>query len=65
MLGSVRKAVRKLSGENVAVNIKRLTGAWEGFYRIRIRKVRIIFSIDTQARTIFVDVIDFRGSAYR
>lgn len=59
------RAARKLSGENIAIDIKRLSGKWKGFYRIRKGKIRIIFSINFHARDVFVDTIDYRGSAYK
>jgi hypothetical protein len=31
----VKRSIRKLSGETVAVDLKRLTGKWAGYYRAR------------------------------
>ena len=61
----VRLAIRKLRGEMVAINLKRLSGKWAGCYRVRIGKIRIIFSIDFDEQKILVEVIDNRGGAYR
>jgi len=59
------KAVRRFSGEIVALDLKRLSSDWEGFFRIRSGKKRIIFSIDMHEQKIHVEIIDFRGSAYK
>ena len=61
----LKKAIARFSGDAVAVDLKRLSGEWEGFYRIRVGKVRIIFSADVYEHNIFVEVIDYRGGAYK
>ena len=61
----VLRALQKIRGETVAVDLKRLLGKWNGFFRVRMGKVRIIFSIDTVAHHVFIEVIDNRGSVYR
>ena len=62
---AVRRALRKLHGETVAVDLKRLSGKWAGCYRVRIGKIRVIFSIDLERRKALIEVVDNRGSAYR
>ena len=64
-LDPLAKAVLKFSGKTVAIDLRRLSAEWEGFYRIRIGKIRIIFSADMYERSIFVEVIDYRGGAYK
>jgi mRNA-degrading endonuclease RelE of RelBE toxin-antitoxin system len=59
------KAVARFSGEPVRVDLKRLSGEWEGFYRVRVGKIRIIFSADMRKRSLFVEVIDYRDSVYK
>ena len=61
----VRKAILKLEGEVVSIDLKQLSGEWRGCYRVRIGRNRIIFSISFEARTILIEVVDNRGSAYR
>ena len=61
----VRRAIRKLMGETVAVNVRKTSGKWEGCYRVRVGKVRIIFSVDFDRRKALVEVVDNRGSAYK
>lgn len=61
----VKRAICKLSGETVTVNLKRLTGEWAGCYRARIGKIRVIFSVDFEKRVVLIEVVDNRGSAYR
>ncbi len=37
----------------------------ENYYRFRSGKIRIIFRIEKSDRNIFVEKIEFRGSAYK
>ena len=61
----VTKAIQKLQGKTVAVDLKQLSGTWAGHFRVRVGKNRIIFSIDFENRQVLVEVVDNRGSAYR
>ena len=61
----VLKAIRKLKGEVVAIDLRKTAGKWAGCYRVRIGKVRVIFSIDFDGQKVLIEVIDNRGSAYR
>ena len=45
--------------------IKRLTGDWKDFYRIRKGKIRIIFTINYESKRLYIDKIDFRGDVYK
>ncbi len=60
----VKRAIRKLSGETVAINLKKLTGKWGGCYRARVGKVRVIFSIEFEEHSVLIEVVDNRSSAY-
>jgi mRNA interferase RelE/StbE len=62
---SFRKVVQRLQGQNLNLDIKRLKGKWQGFYRLREGKKRLIFSIDFDTMKIFIDRIDFRGDVYK
>ena len=42
-----------------------MLGKWEGYYRIRIGNVRVIFWIDQQEATIYIDHIGPRGDVYK
>ncbi len=61
----IRKFINVLKGADENVNIRKLKGKWEGFYRIRIGKMRIILRVDFELKEIFVDRIDYRGSVYK
>jgi mRNA interferase RelE/StbE len=65
VIDPIKKAIQKIEGKKVSVNVKRLTGNWSGYYRIRVGKTRIIFGFDPHERTIFVEAIDFRGNIYK
>ena len=62
---AVLLALRKLSGEVVAVDLEALHGLWKGTYRVRRQKIRVVFSFNAAIRLVLVEVIDFRDSAYR
>ena len=57
--------LRKLLGESINIDVKKLKGEWKGYFRIRKGRLRIIFSVDTSHRFIYVERIDFRGDAYK
>lgn len=46
------RALLRFKGERVNIDIKKLKGKWEGFYRIRKGNLRIIVSIDFKNRVI-------------
>lgn len=62
---SIKNFILKITGSNINIDVKKLKGEWAGYHRIRKGKVRIILKPDTISRTIFIDVVDFRGSAYK
>jgi mRNA-degrading endonuclease RelE of RelBE toxin-antitoxin system len=57
--------LRKLRGESINIDVKKLKGKWKGYFRIRKGKLRIIFFVDTSYRSLYVETIDFRGAAYK
>lgn len=61
------KAVHKLTGKDENVDLVKMKGEFEGYFRIRKNDLRIIFSIYEDDNTMVVTVsnIDFRGSVYK
>ena len=57
--------LKKIEGENINIDVKKLKGSWKGFYRIRKGKIRIIFSVEYDNKVLFVNKIDFRGDVYK
>jgi mRNA interferase RelE/StbE len=55
----------KIKGENINIDLKKLGGEWEGYYRIRKGRLRIIFEPNKNERILFVEKIDFRGDVYK
>ena len=54
-----------LEGKSQAsVDIKRLKGKWDGFYRLRVGRVRVILNFDRQEKVMRVCDIGFRGDIY-
>ncbi len=46
------------------MDIKKLSGDWVGFFRMRVGKMRVIFRIDKEKDELWVYEIDFRGDVY-
>lgn len=61
----LKKALKKFNGENINISIAKLKGKWSGFHRIKIGNLRIIAEFDFDAKRIYVEVIDWRESAYK
>lgn len=59
------KAVRKFRGEDINLDIKKLKGLWQDFYRIRKGRLRIIVSFDFDSAIAAIEAIDWRGGAYK
>ncbi|HEX9655074.1 MAG TPA: type II toxin-antitoxin system RelE/ParE family toxin [bacterium] len=47
------------------LNIRKLEGEWEGFLRMRLGKIRIVFKIERVTNELQVYEIDFRGNIYK
>ena len=61
----VDMAVQKFDRQDVNVQIKKLSGKWEGFYRVRSGKIRIVCSFDFGTKIVAIEEIDFRGNSYK
>lgn len=60
-----QKAVARIFGEAVAIDLKALGGVWKGYHRARIGKIRIVFKINLDAQTLFVEVVENRDRVYK
>lgn len=65
IIDKIKICLRKFQGEDINVNVKKLTGAWEGFYRIRSGKLRIIVGFQFENCQIYIERIDWRGNVYK
>ncbi|ODS29658.1 MAG: hypothetical protein SCARUB_05244 [Candidatus Scalindua rubra] len=61
----MKKFLIKMKGENVNIDLRKLSGEWKGYYRLRKGKLRIIFEVSKSERFLFVEKIDFRGDVYK
>jgi mRNA-degrading endonuclease RelE of RelBE toxin-antitoxin system len=57
--------LRKMRGESISIDVKKLKGEWKGYFRIRKGRLRVIFSVDFNDRVLYVERVDFRGKAYK
>ncbi|MFA5866066.1 MAG: hypothetical protein WC975_15440 [Phycisphaerae bacterium] len=65
IIEKVSLALKKFRGEDINLNIKKLTGDWEGNYRIRWGRMRIIIAVDFDAFLVQVLRVDWRGNIYK
>ncbi|MBO3754205.1 MAG: type II toxin-antitoxin system RelE/ParE family toxin [Candidatus Brockarchaeota archaeon] len=47
------------------LDVKKLKGTWEGFLRLRVGKIRVIFKIEIENKEVLIYNIHYRGQAYR
>ena len=64
-VAEIIKFLKRMKGESVSVDVKKLKGDWQGFYRIRKGKLRIIFELNFHEHLIYVARIDHRGKVYK
>lgn len=65
IIDKIKLALRKFKGEDINIDIKKLKGEWEGFFRIRSGKMRIILEFQFENFRVYVEKIDWRGGAYK
>jgi mRNA interferase RelE/StbE len=47
------------------LDIKKMKGEWEGFYRLRVGKIRVIFTVSFDSADIEIYTIGARGDVYK
>ncbi len=47
------------------LDIRRLRGEWEGFLRLRVGNIRVIFKLEFDSKTIYIYHIHYRKSIYK
>ena len=57
------KIVSYIRGEKV--DIKTLRGNWDGFPRLRIGKIRVIFKLDVENKVVEIYKAGMRGKIYK
>jgi len=65
IIDKIKLTLRKFKGENVNINVKRLSGEWERFYRIRSGRLRIIIEFQFEQNRAYIEEIDWRGNVYK
>ncbi|OHA71407.1 MAG: hypothetical protein A3H01_01365 [Candidatus Wildermuthbacteria bacterium RIFCSPLOWO2_12_FULL_40_9] len=65
IIDKIKLALRKFKGENININLKKLSGEWEGFYRIRSGRMRIIIEFQFRKNRAHIEEIDWRGNVYK
>lgn len=65
MSEELKKFLLRLKGIDVNINLKKLVGDWEGYYRLRKGDIRIIFEINKPKKSVYVEKVDLRGRVYK
>ena len=47
------------------LDIKKMKGEWEGFYRLRVGKIRVIFTVSLDSAHVEIYTIGARGDVYK
>jgi mRNA interferase RelE/StbE len=47
------------------LDIKKMRGEWEGFYRLRVGKIRVILTVNFDSSELEVYAIGARGDVYK
>jgi mRNA interferase RelE/StbE len=61
---AVKTALDALTEDPFGGDVKALTGEWKGFYRRRVGRYRILYTVDTKARIVSVESVAHRKDAY-
>ena len=62
---SLHLFIKRINGETVSLDVKRMKGIWDGHVRIRKGDTRIILSVDEHTKIIHIKIINFRGDVYK
>lgn len=65
VINIIFKALQKFKGKDININIAKLKGEWQGFYRIKIGKTRIIAHFDFDNLRVFIRAVEFREGIYK
>lgn len=65
IISKIELALRIFKGEDINIDIKKLKGEWEGFYRIRSGRIRIIVEFQFERNRVYIEEIDWRGNVYK
>ncbi len=65
VIDKIKLALQKFQGERINIDIKKLSGEWDGFYRIRVGKLRIIVEFQFAHNRTYVEEVDWRGNSYK
>ena len=61
----LRLTIRKFRGEDTGVDVKKLGGKWDGFYRVRSGRLRIIVEFQFERNIAYIEAVDWRGNIYK
>jgi mRNA interferase RelE/StbE len=65
VIDAARQFIRFLSGNKENIDVKKMKGKWEGFYRIKSGRIRILLSINIDTEILYIERVGFRGDVYK
>ena len=65
LIDALDKFISWTEKKSVNIDVTKMVGVWEGFYRIRLGGLRIILLIDYERHVIFIEHIGPRGDVYK
>ncbi len=61
----IKHFLKKMRGQSINIDVKKLKGKWKGYLRIKKGKLRVIFSVNFKDRVLYIKRVDFRGKVYK
>ena len=61
----IKHFLKKMKGQSINIDVKKLKGKWKGYLRIKKGKLRVIFSVNVKDRVLYIKRVDFRGKVYK
>lgn len=65
IIKKIALAIEKFQGKQINIDIKKLSGKWAGFFRIRSGRIRIIVEFNFAEYSVYIEAIDWRGKVYK
>ena len=61
----LKKVFQELAHNPFKPGVKAMMGEWKGYYRLRVGDLRVIFWLDNEEQTIYIDYVGPRGDVYK
>ena len=65
LIDALNKFISWTEKKDVNIDVTKMVGVWDGYYRIRLGDLRIILLVDYTRHVIFIERIGPRGDVYK